>query len=297
MINSSVNKCLLAALMLGWNMCANAADIVPDDVLKVAVRRDIPNPLYGVTVDSVDNLQEIVTSLQSLARKPTARIVFDEVPPAQYVTPVSKIHEVSYVMGELLDSYYFKKYSVAEYSERTRQYLDALGSNVDIWEVGNEINGAWLGDTPTVVAKMTTAYDLVKERNGRTALTLYHDQSSEGMLAWANEHVPQRMKQGLDYVLVSFYEDDQGGIKPDWPMVFGRLAKMFPNSKIGFGEVGTKHYGLKESYIDRYYTMQVPEPNFVGGYFWWYFKQDMVPNTKPLWRELNNVLARGVVAP
>jgi hypothetical protein len=36
-----------------------------------------PERLYGVTVDSVDALDDTVTSLQMLARRPTTRIVFD----------------------------------------------------------------------------------------------------------------------------------------------------------------------------------------------------------------------------
>jgi hypothetical protein len=41
--------------------------------------------------------------------------------------------------------------------------------------VGNDINGEWLGTTPDVVAKMKGAYDLVKARGNRTALTLYYN--------------------------------------------------------------------------------------------------------------------------
>jgi len=254
--------------------------------------RHIPSPMVGVTIDAIDSLPSIVGSLQALSRKPTARIVFDEwMPATQYTWAVDEIHKVSYVMGELLDSFYVKDYSVDAYLKRTEEYLDTLGSKVDVWEIGNEINGNWLGDTPSVVAKMTGAYDLVSERDGKTALTLYHDLETKWMLSWAEKHVPERMKQNLDYVFVSFYEDDNNGIKPDWPMIFKRLAVMFPNSKIGFGEVGTKFRERKTAYIDRYYNMKIAQQNFVGGYFWWYFKQDMVPQSKPLWKTLNNAIA------
>jgi len=255
-------------------------------------QRDIPSPMVGVTIDDIDRLPSIVGSLQSISRKPTARIVFDEwIPATKYTEAVDEIYNVSYVMGELLDSYYVKDYSVNEYLKRTEEYLDTLGSKVDIWEIGNEINGNWLGDTPSVLAKMTGAYDMVSKRGGKTALTLYHDQESKWMLSWADNNVPERMKQGLDYVFVSFYEDDQKDIKPDWPMVFKRLAIMFPNSKVGFGEVGTKYRSRKTAYIERYYNMKISQQNFVGGYFWWYFKQDMVPQSKPLLKTLNNAIA------
>lgn len=282
-----IRKLAMFTLPVLWSSVVHASTISHSKT----PQRDIPVPLVGVTVDSVERLSSVVDSLKGLAKKPTARIVFDEdVAASRYVKPVNEIYEVSYIMGELLDSYYFKQYSVPEYLERTREYLDTLGPKVDIWEIGNEINGMWLGDTPTVVAKMTGAYDLVKQYGSKTALTLYHDQVSEHMLYWAEIYIPERMKQGLNYVFVSFYEDDQNGIKPDWDMIFERLAKMFPNSKIGFGEVGTRYSKLKKSYIDRYYKMDIAEPSFVGGYFWWYFRQDMVPRSKPLWRTLNNAI-------
>lgn len=250
-------------------------------------------PLVGVTIDSVANISEVIKALKSLNSKPTARIVFDEnVAAANYVNAVSQIHTVSFVMGEILDSYYMKNISPAKYSERTAEYLNALGKNVDIWEIGNEINGEWLGDTPAVVAKMNLAYNLVKAQGKTAALTLYYNEKcwankSNEMFTWAQNNISAAMKHGLDYVLISYYEDDCNNLQPDWPKVFKKLGTMFPNSKIGFGEVGTKHAEKKEAYIERYYHMKIHHPNFVGGYFWWYFVQDMVPAKKPLWKTLN----------
>ena len=95
------------------------------------------------------------------------------------------------------------------------------------------------------------------------------------------------MKTGLDYVWISDYEDDCNGLQPAWEPVFKKLAEMFPNSRVGFGEVGTKYSDRKESYIDRYYGMKVSVPQYVGGYFWWYFHSDRVPSGGTLWQSLN----------
>ena len=111
------------------------------------------------------------------------------------------------------------------------------------------------------------------------------------MFTWAQANVPARMKTGLDYVLVSYYEDDCNGLQPDWQSVFQRLGAMFPNSKLGFGEVGTQNTARKTEFINRYYGTQVNVPNFIGGWFWWYYKDDMVPASKPLWGVLNNAIA------
>jgi hypothetical protein len=256
----------------------------------------IPSPLYGVTTDSIGNLSGIVQSLQTMPHKPTTRIVFDEyVPATNYTQAVNQISNVSYVMGELLDSFYVKRYSVDEYKNRVTEYLNALGNKVDLWEIGNEVNGEWLGDTPTVVTKIYNAYQQVKARGFKTELTLYYNQgcwekSQNEMFTWAQNNIPADMKQGLDYVLVSFYEDDCNGLQPNWQAVFDRLGTLFPNSKIGMGEVGTQTAAAKAGYIQKYYGMKINHPRYVGGHFWWYFHQDMVPANAPLLDVLNNAI-------
>ncbi len=70
------------------------------------------NRVWGVTIDGVNNLSTIVISLSNLCKKPTTRIVFDEnVPATDYVTAINQIHPVSFIMGELLDSYYMNTYN------------------------------------------------------------------------------------------------------------------------------------------------------------------------------------------
>ena len=142
---------------------------------------------------------------------------------------------------------------------------------------------------------MNSAYNLVKAAGKKTALTLYYNEDcwakpANEMFAWTEKNVSSAMKQGLDYVWVSYYEDDCNNLQPNWKTVFDKLSVMFPNSKIGFGEVGTINLNKKEEYINRYYNMNITAKNYVGGYFWWYFMQDMVPNTKPLWNVLNSAI-------
>ena len=282
---------------------APAGTAMPDATAAVVVsstrpQLPMPNQMVGVTIDGITNISDTVTALKSLSKVPTTRIVFDEfVPASSYRDATVKVRNVSYVMGELLDSFYVKQYSVQQYLDRTKEYLSVLGDVVDIWEVGNEINGEWLGNNADVVAKMTGAYDIVKAQGKTTELTLYYNKdcwsrSSNEMFTWANNNIPARMKQGLDYVLVSYYEDDCNGLQPDWPTVFRQLHNMFPNSKIGFGEVGTTNTAKKAEYVNRYYTKNITEPGYVGGYFWWYFRQDMAPMTKTLWGTLNTAIGK-----
>jgi hypothetical protein len=260
----------------------------------------LPSPLCGVTADDISNLPDLVAALAALPRKPTTRIVFDETQaPAYYAEAVPQIGAISYVMGEILDSAYVAQSSVAAYAKRTSDYLAAFPTGVDLWEVGNEINGNWLGTTSEVVQKMTTAFDLVKAAGGRTELTLYgcSDSGAEyDMFTWAAANIPARMFTGLDYVLVSYYEGDCGAPRAasTWPGVFAQLHQMFPNAGVGFGETGAVDTNgddiadptVAGPYLERYYGMNVAVPRYVGGYFWWYFAEDMVPKTKPLFATL-----------
>jgi len=257
--------------------------------------------LHGVTVDDVSNLSGIVASLAALPHEPTARIVFDEgQPPSYYAQPVAAVHGVAHVLGAILDSQYVTTVSVPQYAQRTSSYLAALGGDVDVWEVGNEINGNWLGATSDVVAKMTGAFDLVKAAGGRTELTLYgcSDSGAEyDMITWVQANVPARLLTGLDYVLVSYYEGDCGAPRTDWTGAFQQLRALFPTAGLGFGEVGyvdgsgndiaPADEASASSYLQRYYGMQVPVPGYVGGHFWWYFAEDMVPSSKPLFGVLS----------
>lgn len=268
---------------------------------------EAPARLYGVTIDAIDPLPDIVDALATLHHRPTTRVVFDEfVPASDYSDAVVAIAEVSDVMGELVDSFYVAQYSEEEYAARAAEYLDTLGDAVAIWEVGNEINGEWVcaedaesctpEQTAAVVAKMQSAYELVVQRGGTTALTLYYNEDcwsspDNEMFTWAEANIPPAMRDGLDYVLVSYYEDDCNDLQPDWPAVFAELAAMFPSAQLGIGECGTLDDTAKAEYVTRYYGMQIDEPRFVGGWFWWYFRQDMVPRTMPLWTVLDDALA------
>ena len=51
---------------------------------------------------------------------------------------------MGYVFGQPVDSFYMRCFTPAEHLNRFKDYVTTLGPFVDIWEVGNEINGEWL---------------------------------------------------------------------------------------------------------------------------------------------------------
>lgn len=301
-------------------------------------QRPVPDVLYGVTLENVEGLSQnkraaIVDSLEHFHSRPAVRIVFDfaRTPNASnYKVLASEVWpKASAVLGEILDSAGVNQCDLACYGERTTAYLDSLDDHVDIWEVGNEVNGNWLRphknssnadvidqESKDVAEKIYAATKLVKDRKGRTALTVYYNEDcwkfpQDEMFSWTEayllkylekQHPDFKLNNNLNYVLISYYEDDCNDLQPDWPKVFGRLAELFPNSKIGFGECGSKKKPLKqEQYLRRYYVehqqtlRQIFPEKYVGGYFWWYFKRDMVPRIKngkinPLWGSFDGVI-------
>lgn len=255
--------------------------------------------VWGVTLDGPWQPEDEAAALAALPVRPAVRVVLDAgVPARAYARPLATIRRAALVMGELLDSQFVAATSRDAYAARAREYLDALGDVVDVWEVGNEVNGAWTGPPAEVAAKVLAALSEVKARGRPAALTLYWNVGCEAdparlPLRWAEERIPPADAARLDWVLVSWYEDDCPGAAPDWADAFRRLARLFPNARLGIGECGTADPARKEAVLRRCYAIDAPEPRFVGGYFWWYFRQDMVPAGTPLHRVLAAIIAAG----
>jgi len=144
--------------------------------ISTALGRPLPRPLYGVTVDDVSHVGQIVAGVRNLPDAPTTRIYFDvHEPAAYYAATVNALRPVSYLMGELLDSADETSISSSASNERVASYLAAFPSKIDLWEIGNEVNGSWAGRYPAVEAKLTEAYRAVTAAGKRTALTLYYN--------------------------------------------------------------------------------------------------------------------------
>lgn len=297
----------LVVLFFLWNLKCEMPQIGQMSHVAYSMASGLPGTgripagqIYGVTTDDGYDGRGVAAAVGALSKKVVTRIVYDgHVPATDYFAGTKQIYQAAYVMGGLLDSLDVKSYSIGAYLGRMREYLHTLGPYVDIWEIGNEVNGEWLGDTNAVIQKISGAFDIAKTSGAVTALTLYYNKGcwadpAHEMFRWIEVNLPLRMKTGLEYVLVSYYEDDCNDLRPDWAAVFARLAKAFPNSRLGIGEMGTTRTSAKRDHLSRYFKMSLPgvisEPRFVGGYFYWYFHQDMVPASKPLWAYFDHLL-------
>ena len=118
------------------------AKVNPADapILTLALQSD------GVTIDKVSRPTRIASALAALPERATTRVYFEPRQPASHYAPaLEDIHAVSGVMGELLDSSDERSISTAAFQAHVEEYLASLSNDVDIWEVGNEVNGDWTG--------------------------------------------------------------------------------------------------------------------------------------------------------
>ncbi|HEU0145171.1 MAG TPA: hypothetical protein VFQ47_10330 [Nitrososphaera sp.] len=324
----------------------------------------IPNSIYGITVDDIDESDKISDSINQINRRHriTTRIVIDpdQELSNEYVRHVEEISKASDVMALVADShdmYKFKDEGDKTYVKRVEECFNKLSKYVKIWEIGNEVNGEWVDyargedetdkefdarlgrELPTktyqeldairgkVAKQIKDAYYFISSKGGETALTFYYNEhlgkrcwsndaqggNEYGMLKWAEKYVAdQQMRDGLKYVFISFYQDDckvlKGKKKVDAPGFadnLNKLAGIFKNAGVGFGEFAPQCHaceedriccvGQQKEFISRYYKdydelIRPLVTKYAGGYFYWYFLQDMVPKDKPALAKLKEAL-------
>ncbi len=257
--------------------------------------------MYGVTIDEIAHVESFVSALAALPDRPTTRVYFDVREPASYYArALTQLDPVTAVMGELLDSSDETSISTEAFQARTESYLQTLGSDVNIWEVGNEVNGNWTGSYPTVAAKLTEAFDDVAAVGAKSALTLYannfgpdHCGDGESELTpvqFSRQYIPAAVADGLNYVFLSYYPTQCHHREPTSQEVASymqQLHALFPNAALGFGEVGlpraVKRKVTKAAQIMSWaYSLRPGLPYYVGGYFWWYGAEDALRAGAPL---------------
>lgn len=272
-------------------------------------------PIYGVTLDDLSKFKAIIASLQNLPYRPTVRVVFDPgTSAADYYPQIVKLHQYAYVMGEIYDSYYFPT-DLTTYTNRTKELVSTLGANVDVWEIANEINGEWLrpnmnGPASTATTQeqqigqmVQAAYNVVKGAGGKVAVTMYYNQDPSGKncwelpmdnwRTWPTQFLSSTVRNGADYALFSYYPyQDCSGLTPSWKNDFATLESLFPNAKVGFGEIGTSEtsapWSVQSNMISSYYPMvgTLNDPKFIGGFFWWNYAEEMLPYARSKYFQL-----------
>lgn len=168
-----------------------------------------------------------------------------------------------YVMGTIADSFEMHFYlpdktdpkwpeGYANYEKWTERLVRTMGDLVDIWEVGNEVNGEWYGwkdkkykdsdedegappkpkwqerrrvKRGRIKHELRVAFDKVRSLRprGMTAVTLLYNDDGVNHCAefpeykmndWAGEYLTPDLREKVDFVFLSYYENTQ-----DCPMV------------------------------------------------------------------------------
>jgi hypothetical protein len=259
--------------------------------------------VYGVTLDndaaiSQPALDAQTAALAALPARPVARVVADlGATPADFAVSLPAVHRVADVVLELGDSSEVRGVQPQAYGAWVRSFTSRYAHDVDIWEIGNEVNGDWVGSTAEETARIAAAASAVHAIHGQTMLTLYYNPScwetrSSELFTWlAAGHLPRGLARNLDYVTISYYPGDCNAYWPSaagWQHVFDRLHARFPQAKLGFGEAGTSSKSLSTAgriaLWDRYRAVQITGDRYVGLGLWWTWAEDAVPATKPFWR-------------
>jgi hypothetical protein len=267
--------------------------------------------VWGVTYDTVRGgtkaLQLASTLVGPTPGNGWVRIVLDLAEPASYyVAAVTSAHSLGlHVVGEMLDSSDMSRQSFAQWQSRVNSYLSTLPS-VDEWEVGNEVNGNWLG--AGVVAKIAYAAQAVKARTkARTLLTLYYqlgeDDVAHSMFTWAHANLTATTMGYIDDLGLSLYpEDHPMGAALD--RVLTTLHAAYPAQSLMITELDYWSADLGHTWtwgsvadptgagrqaVATYYSAAMLGYSWSrGGTFWWYFPEE-APAGGPLWTAMRSV--------
>jgi hypothetical protein len=258
-----------------------------------------PTPaVTGFTMDAVGTDDTPLRTAQTLGGGPgraAVRLVFDlGEGPEHYRDTIAAAHAVGVrVVGQILDSSQMAAVSLAEWQQRVARFVEGL-PDVDAWEVGNEVNGDWLG--PDVPAKIAYAADYVKQHtSASTLLTLYwqlgEDDATHSVFTWAAA-VPPETFRDVDEIGLSVYpEDHPMGVAFD--RVVSALHRTFPQQRLSVSELGYWSSDLGHTWwwgsqadpsgegrrdvADLYARAVLGYPFSAGGTYWWYFLEEVVP--------------------
>ncbi len=277
----------------------------------VALGRGRDDVIAGVTFDraeiSAAEWDAAVEVLGDRGRR-WIRVVLDlEAEPGDYLAVLEEADRRGLsVLAQVLDSSEMAALSRDEWRQRVRTFVDALPM-VAAWEVGNEVNGSWLGDPTEVAARVAEAAADVQDRTDAAVMvTLYwqlgEEEPRHALFNWLRDH-PDALA-GADLVGLSIYPGEHplgSGVE----RVLRTLEAAVAPRPVVIGELG---YGSAD--LDRTWWWGSPDDpagaarravadlyqrvamRRGGGAFWWYFLQE-VPGDDALRSTLSAAVAAG----
>lgn len=265
-----------------------------------------PEPSRPLLFDlrKVDDLVALFAPEHRWARIEMVGDGSDDLPRIKAIVDYASAHGVK-TMGQLFDSAYQADVSLDLFKQRVDQMLHYEGmAQVTAWEIGNEVNGGWLGES--VPEKIEYAASSVKSLwpDKETVLTFFwtsiQDETDSSLFNWINTRVTDSMLRSIDSIALSIYVDDQP-LGFSWPLVMNRLGALFQGKTIMTGELDFNPDGAyregeqrasadaaTRSFIKHRYASAFATPGSAGGGFWWYFSPKMTGRTYQ-WRALRAI--------
>jgi hypothetical protein len=258
-------------------------------------------PVTGFTFDARPgpaDLQRVSALVGGERDVAAVRLVFHlHESPDHYAATVRAAHAAGIqVVGQILDSSDMAAMSQVRWQRRVARFVLAL-PGVDIWEVGNEVNGNWLG--AGVLDKIAYAAEYVKEHTrASTLLTLYwqlgEDVPANSLFTWAAS-LPASTLAHIDQVGLSVYPEEHP-LGAAFDRVFQTLHRRFPRQRLGVTELGywsadlahtwwwgsqSDPTGAGRSAVAMLYARAVlGYPYSSGGTYWWYFLTEAGTETR-----------------
>jgi hypothetical protein len=264
--------------------------------------------VVGITVDRVD-LAVDWQAAKELVRgsdEAWARIVFDlDASPFEYRDTVDAAHAAGFhVLGSVTDSYYMAELSPSEHAERWRRYVDELGPLIDGWEIGNEVNGSWLG--PDVAEKIRFAARYVRDHtSARTMLTLYwqlgEDAPAYSLFNWMTAELDPELLSLVDDIGLSVWPQAHP-LGASFDRVLREVRRRIGDRRLVISELGYGTSGLDELWwwadptetevgrlevAGTYQRLVLDRPWVDGGVYWWDYVTQAPPQSR-LWETLRD---------
>lgn len=235
------------------------------------------------------------------------RFAFDRATrPASHAAAVTAAHARGLtVVGEILDSSEMASLDAAAWQRRVRDYVAGL-PGVDVWEVGNEVNGDWLGRG--VREKVLWAARYVKQHSrAKTLVTLIWDLGESerpySTFTWLATNLPPAVARDIDEWGLSVYPEIHP-LGTGLGRVLHTLRSRYPAQRLSISELGYRAADIdpvwsagpgstdvvRARLFGWYGRVMQGVPNSGGGPYWWYFTQDAKRAT-PLWRAMGAQVA------
>lgn len=252
-------------------------------------------PWLGVTMDTIEGYGSTLDLASGLTDPyGWVRIVIDPGTNFSAYAPVVRRAHLNglKVLGQPIDSFYASAFSGRDYLHRIQRAVKALPA-VDAWEIGNEVNGGWLGPAMGDRIARAAAWLRSSHPDKIVVVTLYWqigtDAPKWSTFNWIRDELKASTIRDTDVFLLSTWlEDAPMGLAYD--RILRALHDALPGSSVGIGELGYWAQGTSRAWwygarldptagrrivLDQLYRASMGYSWSVGGVFWWYFAEDM----------------------